>query len=153
MTELRAVGDPFYVRDGDRTVVARKVFTGTGERLELVSESLGRRVRLDAIALEAVAWQDRSTLAEPAADIEEGGPSPPPEGPEREEPMRLRNEFADAVVEAVEVDGREGLSIAAPKLGYEVRLGVPELEWLTTQGHDRFTEWLEHPFGPAADEH
>lgn len=152
---VETAGRPFRIADGDAVVTAQKVFTRMGERLELVSESLGTSVRLDAIALESVAWQDAGELAALAREVDRGNAVAPrsDDVEEREDPLTVSSEFAQAQVETATDGDREVLEISAPKLGYDIRLGPRELEWLTTQDHDRFTEWLETPFGPGGEEH
>jgi hypothetical protein len=151
MTRTEPAGEPFRVADGERVVTAQKVFTRMGERLDLRSEGLGERTSLDAIMLESVAWQDPEEMAERAAGVDRSDAQTAPEleGTERDEPITVSSEFAQARVRKV---GDE-LEIAAPKLGYDVRLGPGELAWLTLQDHETFTSWLETPFGPGADEH
>lgn len=41
----------------------RKVDTRNGERLEIASPKLGHRIRLDALELEALSWQDHRSLS------------------------------------------------------------------------------------------
>ncbi|MFB6297636.1 MAG: hypothetical protein ABEH56_03865 [Salinirussus sp.] len=158
MSETTTTSEPFRIVDEDAAVTVRKVFTRMGERLEVTTERLGRSVRLDAIVLESVTWQDAEVLARRGTDL--GGPDSPrraPEpsdgGTEREDRITISSEFAQAAVEKVRVDGRPLLSIEAPKLGYSIRLPATALEWLATQDHETFTEWLETPFGPEADDH
>ena len=43
------------------------------------------------------------------------------------------------------------LEIVAPRLGRGIRLGPLELETLTWQTHDTFSEFLRTPFGPEGD--
>lgn len=154
MTGTKTAGEPFRVADGECTVTVQKVFTRMGERLDLRAETLGERVRLDAIMLESVAWQDPSEMAERAATVDRNDPLPAPEplDAEREDDITVSSEFAQARVSKVDGDP-EQLEIAAPKLGYDVRLGPRELEWLTLQDHETFSSWLETPFGPGAEDH
>lgn len=155
MTQLQNAGDPFRVADGDAVVRAQKVFTRMGERLELAAESLGTSVRLDAIMLESVSWQDPEELADLAAEVDRSDAVPPAagDGDEREEPLTVSSEFAMANVRKVSDGGSEQLEREAPKLGHEIHLGARELEWLTLQDHEKFSEWLETPFGPESDDH
>lgn len=158
MTQTQRVGNPYRLVDGDAVVTAQKVFTRMGERLALEAESLGESVRLDAIMLESVAWQDPDDLTARAADIDRSDAVPPTTGEsstidERDEPMTISSEFAMARIHTVEVDGATALKIAAPKLGHDIRLGPRELEWLTHQEHEIFSEWLATPFGPESDDH
>jgi hypothetical protein len=156
MAGQTTTSDPFQLVDDGAAVTVRKVFTRMGERLELTAETLGRSVRLDAIMLESVTWQDPDTLADRGRRIDRSDALAEPPAltePEREEPITVSSEFAQAAVEAVHVDGRPLLAVEAPKLGYSTRLSAPALTWLATQDHELFTEWLETPFGPGADDH
>jgi hypothetical protein len=148
--------DPFQLVDEGASVTTRKVFTRMGERLDLTAETLGRSIRLDAIMLESVTWQDPDALADRGKSIDRSDALAEPPAlteAEREDPITVSSEFAQASVEKVEVDGRPLLAVEAPKLGYSIRLSAPALAWLATQDHELFTEWLETPFGPGADDH
>jgi hypothetical protein len=154
MTQLTAAGEPFRIADGESVVTAQKLFTRMGERLDLVAESLGTSVRLDAIMLETVSWQDPDELAARAAEIDRSDAvAPALEESEREEPLTISSEFAQATLQTVTDGDEERLEIEAPKLGYSVRLGARELEWVASQDPDTFSDWLETPFGPGGDEH
>jgi hypothetical protein len=45
------------------SVLVRKIRTRAGERLEISSPQLGYSIRLDALALEALSWQDPETIS------------------------------------------------------------------------------------------
>jgi hypothetical protein len=155
MTKLKNAGKPFHISDGDSVVTAQKVFTRMGERLALTADALGSSVKLDAIMLESISWQDPEELAELADEIDRSDATAPPpsDAVERDEPLTVSSEFAQATVRAVSDADGERLEIEAPKLGYAIQLGARELEWLAHQDHDTFSEWLETPFGPGADDH
>lgn len=157
-------GDGYLIRDGEREVQVRKVFTRMGERLDLTDVPTGDSVRLDAIMLESVTWQPASELTERAEALLEDQTGPVDEtriesagrvGGDREDPdtLTVSNEYALAELRTVVDEGRELLSVRAPKLGYATRLGAGELAWLAHQDHETFTEWLETPFGPEEDHH
>lgn len=67
------------------------------------------------------------------------------------EPVELANEYA--AVEVRKVHTRQGvrLEIVAPRLGRGIRLCPLELETLTWQSHELFSELLETPFGPEGE--
>jgi hypothetical protein len=157
MSGTKNAGRPFHVGDDDNGLVTvQKVFTGMGERLQLTAEAFSRTNRLDAMVLESVTWQDPDELREWAVDIDRSDTALTETAADSEEcddTITVSNEFAYAEV-TKEVDGdSEYLRVSAPKLGYDIRLGPQELEWLAVQDHERFTEWFEHPFGPETDEH
>ena len=156
MTDTTTAGEPFRLIDGESTVIVQKLFTRTGERVELRAEALDEAVRLDAIALESVAWQDAATMAERGASVDRGEANQASDSgsieTEREEPITISSEFARARLSVVQRDGSARLAIEAPKLGYAIDLRARELEWLTCQDHETFSSWLEHPFGPEPDD-
>lgn len=180
MSRTDPAGKPWWIADDIGSVRVQKLHTPRGERLEFTAPARGTSIRLDAIMAEAVTWQRPEQLAARAAsldwptEIDESdstgtnqniridsnvqeddldGPDEHAAVDERDYPIQLRNEYAHARVEKAIVDGREQLVIEATKLGYEIRLERPILEWLTTQDHESFTAWLETPFGPDADDH
>lgn len=155
MAQVQRAGKPFRITDGDTVVTAQKLFTRMGERLDLVAESLGTSVRIDAITLESVSWQDARELSDIAAEVDRSDTVPPAvdERDEREEPVTVSSEFAMARLRRVTDGNAEQLEIESPKLGYSIRLGPRELEWLTMQDHETFSEWLETPFGPEGEDH
>jgi hypothetical protein len=155
MTRVNPAGDPVRIEGEDGVVTVQKVYTRMGERLELDAPAVESTARLDAIALESVSWQDPADLAAraEAVDRQRDASASPDDGDERSEPISVSSEFAQARVEGVTEEGRDKLEITAPKLGYSVRLGARELEWLSLQDHETFSAWLEQPFGPAGDDH
>jgi hypothetical protein len=67
----------------------------------------------------------------------------------RGEPIEIGNEFAFVRVCKVWTRNGERLEIHAPKLGYRIRLDPIELESITWQTPDTFSQFLETPFGPG----
>jgi hypothetical protein len=66
-------------------------------------------------------------------------------------PAELANEFAHVQVRVVETHNGVRLEIVAPKLGRAIRLDPVELETLTWQTHQVFSEFLRTPFGPEPE--
>jgi hypothetical protein len=64
------------------------------------------------------------------------------------EVAEIANEFAYVRVRKVLTRNGERLEIAAPKLGYVIRLDAIELESLSWQTTETFSGFLETPFGP-----
>jgi len=151
MSPTRTVkkGEPIRLADDHADVVIRKIFTRMGERLEIAAGD--RSVRLDAIMLESVSWQDADELGGEATGSTTSATDASPPGDR--DPITISSEFAQAVVRPI--GSREGarLGIEAPKMGYEIELEPRHLAWLTTLGHETFSEWLETPFGPSSDDH
>lgn len=156
MTPTRTVktGESIRLADETADVVVQKIFTRMGERLEIRSGD--RSIRLDAIMLESVSWQDKAELASDAAEALPAAGSAVAESdsvdPDRD-PITVSSEFALATLEHIDTPEGPRLNIEAPKLGYEIEIGPRELAYLTTLSHDTFTEWLETPFGPGDDDH
>ena len=70
---------------------------------------------------------------------------------ESSEPMELANEFAEVSVRKVATRNGVRLEIVAPKLGRGVRLCPLELETLTWQSPETFSQFLSTPFGPESE--
>jgi hypothetical protein len=60
---LEGVGEPFTVANEYAYVRVRKVRTRNGERLELSSPKLARRILLDPVQLESLTWQTPESLS------------------------------------------------------------------------------------------
>jgi hypothetical protein len=71
---LEGVGEPFPVANEYAYVRVRKVRTRNGERLELSSPKLARRILLDPVQLESLTWQTPESLSSLLID------QPSPEG-------------------------------------------------------------------------
>jgi hypothetical protein len=67
------------------------------------------------------------------------------------EPIELANEYAEVRVRTVQTRNGVRLEIVAPKLGRGIRLDPVELETLTWQSHELFSEFLRTPFGPEGE--
>lgn len=157
--------DEHFIRKGetvsldgpDSTVHVRKIFTPAGERLEIEAPDRGRRIRLDAMELESLSWQDHDTFVEFLAagdalpqDFESTAPALDEEVEVVHE-WSVTNEFADARVRKLKRADGEWLEIEAPKLDYVIRLDPLELVGVTWQETETFTAFLETPFGPDGD--
>lgn len=68
-----------------------------------------------------------------------------------EEPFELANEYAMVTVRKVYTRNGVRLEIVAPRLGRGIRLDPVELETLTWQSHETFSQWLRTPFGPEPE--
>jgi hypothetical protein len=164
------LGEARTIADDVTTVTFRKVYTPTGERLELAAPAVGHRIRLDAMELETLAWQDHDRflefvetagdrvsvdLSDRTAAIRDrlaAGEDPaehdPYDGRPDEDTTTITNEFAEAHVRLLSTPEGDRLEIIAPKLDYRIRLSATELESVTWQTTETFTAFLEHPFGP-----
>lgn len=71
--------------------------------------------------------------------------------PREDEPLVLANEFAEVTVRKVNTRNGVRLEIVAPKLGRRIRLCPVELETLTWQTSETFSQFLATPFGPEPE--
>jgi hypothetical protein len=70
------------------------------------------------------------------------------EGPSSQGAIRLGNEFTEVVVERVQTRNGARLRISVPSSGRAILLCPLELEALTWQDHEMFTQLLKTPNGP-----
>lgn len=63
------------------------------------------------------------------------------------ETYELSNEFATVKLRPVETRHGKRLEISSPELDRSIRLSSIELESLTWQSHEAFSEFLETPYG------
>ena len=139
------------ISNKNAVVLVRKVRTGNGVRLEIYSPETDKRVYLDPLLIESLAWQTpetfSDTLEDPPEDSDTG------EVEERrvsgeEEYTEFTNEFAYTLVRKVRVGDDARLEILSPKLDYQTYLDAPLLESLTWQTTATFSKFLEEPYGP-----
>lgn len=60
----------------------------------------------------------------------------------------ISNEFATIMIQKVYTRNGERLLISSPKLGQKIYLDAVQLESLTWQLPEIFSEFLEEPYGP-----
>lgn len=142
-----------YTEISNKNAVAlvRKIHTRNGVRLEIYSPETDKRVYLDPLLIESLAWQTpetfSDTLENPPEDSDTG------EVEERrvsgeEVYTEFTNEFAYTLVRKVRVGDDARLEILSPKLDYQTYLDAPLLESLTWQTTATFSKFLEEPYGP-----
>lgn len=134
-------------------IEVQKVFTHNGERLKIATPERDRSIRLDALELESVSWQDHGRFSEllaesdyeqsvvPAIDVRDSDCSP----------VVVTNEYGHAEVQRIPHTKADKLEIVAPKLQYSVRLDPPELYAICIQDRSTFSDFLATPFGPESD--
>jgi hypothetical protein len=131
--------------------LVRKIRTRNGVRLEIYSPEMDKRVYLDPLLLESLAWQTPETFSNtlenpPAAakttEVEEA------QVETEHEYTEFTNEFAFTLVRKVRIRGGTRLEILSPKLGYQIYLDAPLLESLTWQTPQTFSKFLREPYGP-----
>ena len=141
-----------YTEISNESAIAlvRKVRTRNGVRLEIYSPKVDKRVYLDPLLIESLAWQTPETFSDILEDPHEFA------GPEEEEGevdteakyTEFANEFAFTLVRKVRTRKGARLEIVSPKLGYQIYLDAPLLESLTWQTPQTFSRFLEEPYGP-----
>lgn len=139
--------------DTTETVVVRKVLS-RGERLQLVVEDTGDEIKLDALALESLTWQDPDYVAEiadqdpPVDTTSEGGLEFKSDDGE----LRIVNEYSQILITSSEA-APGNLRIVEPSEGFEIELDEAHLSQLATVGNlDFVTELLRYsPFGPTPE--
>ncbi len=145
--------DDEYTEISNESAIAlvRKIRTGNGVRLEIHSPETDRRVYLDPLLLESLAWQTPETFSSTLEDPPEAASTKEVEGTQVEtenEYTEFANEFAQTLVRKVRVRGGARLEIHSPKLDYRIYLDPPLLESLTWQTTATFSKFLEEPYGP-----
>jgi hypothetical protein len=130
--------------------LVRKVRTRNGIRLEIYSPEVDKRVYLDPLLLESLAWQTPETFSDILEDPHELTDLEEEEGEvdEETEYTEFANEFAFTLVRKVRTRKGARLEIISPKLGYQIYLDAPLLESLTWQTPQTFSKFLEEPYGP-----
>jgi uncharacterized LabA/DUF88 family protein len=142
-----------YTEISNKSAVAlvRKFHTRNGARLEVYSPETDRRVYLDPLLLESLAWQTPETFSNTleyppevidAEEVEERRVTA------KDEYTEFSNEFAFTLVRKVRVGNDTRLEILSPKLDYQIYLDAPLLESLTWQTPATFSRFLEEPYGP-----
>lgn len=141
-----------YTEISNESAIAlvRKVRTRNGVRLEIYSPESEKRVYLDPLNIESLAWQTPETLSDTLEDppqmlnMEQGEAQIEAENDYTE----FTNEFAYTLVRKVRIRGGARLEILSPKLDYQTYLDAPLLESLTWQTTATFSRFLEEPYGP-----
>ena len=72
--------------------------------------------------------------------------------PQDNEPtIQIANEITVVTLKKVKTHAGERVLVSSPRLGFEVLLDPLQLESLTWQQPELFSELLEKPFGPGAE--
>ncbi len=139
------------IRGDTHTVVVRHLKTPKGERLEL--RSTDDVLRVDALGLESLSWQDQDVLADfRESEPERGAPTPVDDSDGGCE-FTLSNEYADVRVRSVQSPAGDVLVVEAPKKQFQVRLDAAALAGLAKEDTSIFSEFLETPHGPGGHAH
>lgn len=137
------------IRNESASTLVRKVRTRNGVRLEIYSPKVDKRVYLDPLLIESLAWQTLETFSNILEDPHEITDDWEEEIEDTEtEYTEFTNEFAYTLVRKVGTGNEARLEIVSPKLGYQTYLDAPLLESLTWQTPQTFSKFLEEPYGP-----
>lgn len=130
--------------------LVRKVRTRNGVRLEIYSPETEKRVYLDPLLIESLAWQTPETFSNTLEDPPEISNTEQGEAQveTENEYTEFTNEFAYTLVRKVRIRDGARLEILSPKLDYQTYLDAPLLESLTWQTTATFSKFLEEPYGP-----
>ncbi len=142
-----------YTEISNESAIAlvRKIRTRNGVRLEIYSPESEKRVYLDPLNIESLAWQTpetfSNTLEDPleSTNMEQVGEA---QVETENEYTEFTNEFAYTLVRKVRIRDGARLEIFSPKLDYQTYLDAPLLESLTWQTTATFSRFLEEPYGP-----
>jgi len=141
--------DEFTVSTGEQTGTVRKLKTRKGERVEIRSPSGDESLRVDALGLESLSWQETETLerflpeGHDMALLDEDS-----DDVASDTGFKLSNEYAQVHVRRLRSPGQSTLQIRAPKKREQIQIDAVALGGLASQDHMLFTEFLEQPHGP-----
>ena len=124
------------------TIELNRVETPKGERLEIKTPVSS--IRLDAVALEILTWQDNVTIAAlPSAGTEQmTSTSDTSEKDERTKLTVISNEFGFVVVYKTQMETTACIDLEAEKQDESIRLHPSELKTLAQQEQKLFTKWV-----------
>lgn len=144
-----SVVDEFTVSSSGQTATVRKLTTRKGERVEIESPSGDQRLRVDALGLESLAWQEsdiasrfvsgeyeRTLFDEDSNDVT------------TDAGFKLMNEYAHVHVRRMQSSQESALQIRAPKKREQIQLDAAAVAGLAREDHQLFSEFLEQPHGP-----
>lgn len=136
----------------DATVTVRHIRTPKGERLEI--DSSDDAIRIDALGLESLSWQDLDIFDE-FLDEEYDRTSDEESDADDETvcEFTISNEYADVVARSVRSNDGERLIVEAPKKHFSIRIDPLGLAALAEQDMEIFSEFLETPHGPGGHAH
>ena len=149
--------DRIALRDGAGTVIVRKLVS-KGERLEIDRGETS--VKLDALLLEGLTWQEEGAAVDALLDAESAIAGDPVgftpghrDGTETFDPgedaISISNEYATVFARVVATDGGDGLEVTTPGRGTSVTLGPQSLRALAgVDDTGVFSVWFKTPFGP-----
>jgi hypothetical protein len=143
---------------GDEGVVTVRKLVSKGERLEI--DRGDTSVKLDALLLEGLTWQEDGAAVDTLLDAEAAVAGDPVEftaggrdGAEAFEPtddaISVSNEYANVFVREVSTAAGDAIGVTTPGRGTAVTLGPQSLRALAgVDDTSVFSVWFKTPFGP-----
>lgn len=139
--------DEFSLGTGPDAVTIRKLRTPNGERLELAIAE--HRIRLDALELESLTWQDDAFFVGELGVTERPDRAVSPADVRDDARLKIGNEYTTVWLRLT--DDGERLAVASAKMGYGTHLGAASLAALARRDQAFFTGLLDTPLGPEGD--
>lgn len=149
--------DRIELRDAEGTVTVRKLVS-KGERLEIDRGETS--VKLDALLLEGLTWQDDGAAVDALLDAETAIAADPvgftPGQSDDtaafdpgEDAIKISNEYANVFAREVSTDAGDALKLTTPGRSTSVTLGPQSLRALAgVDDTGVFSVWFKTPFGP-----
>lgn len=139
----------FDVSNADRTAIVRRLKTRKGERLEIEAPSEGTSLRVDALGLESLAWQETNAVSRYLPDSDEMRRlDEESDDVTCDTEFELMNEYAHVQIRRLQSPESAVLQIRAPKKRERIQIDTNGLVGLSSQDHTIFSEFLEQPHGP-----
>jgi len=142
--------DETVLSAGETGVTVRHIKTPKGERLEVRSAT--DAIRIDAMGLESLSWQDQTVFDE-FLGYEYEFPVRPAADAEVSTEFVISNEYADVVVRVLDTADGDRLVLEAPKKQFSLQADATCLEALAEQDSSIFSAFLETPHGPDGHAH
>jgi len=145
MTAKDTNGEAMSLDTDDVSVSLTRILTPTGERLQIKGPE--DSIRLDALALESLTWQDDSFFTD-LTGIEH---TPGQESTPTDQRIQIKNEYTVIQLTLLDTDSGPRLELKSPKLEWACRLSPAEIAVLTGQEIGFFSDLLQTPLGPQDD--
>lgn len=130
------------IEDDAARVVVRTVETPKGERLELEAPATDDRIRLDAVALETLTWQDDESFTRLLVDRDEPTATigTTYDGPRTATALAaITNEFGHVNVRELDTPDGPRLELDAQNMAYAAQLTPAALAAIAAQSTSAFT--------------
>lgn len=130
------------IEDDDARVIVRTVETPKGERLELEAPATGDRIRLDAVALEALTWQDDASFTRLLVDRDqpESAIGTSYDGPSTATTLTaVTNEFGHVNVRELDTPDGPRLELDAQNMAHAAQFTPAALAAVAAQSTAAFT--------------